>query len=581
MSESADAAPNPAATTAPAPGDPAPGDPEHGGLAFTAPLPVAAAGAGAPTLTFASLAPVFVRLKLSLLRNGLRQSSGRTAAYVTTAVLTLLFTVGQFAGLVLLRGHAHADTLVVLITAVLALGWAVMPLFFPSGDETLDPTRLVMLPLRPRPLIGALLAASLVGIGPVFTVCLLVGSTVATAHGAAAVVVAVVGAPLAVLVCVALARAVATANVRLLTSRRGRDLAVLSGLLIAVGFQGVNFAVQRISQAGGLAALDPAARIVRWLPPASAIGAVDSASEGAYARAVLQLLLSVAALAALLYGWQRSLVKLMTVPDGSTLAAAGPSRDASEGRPGLGRLLPEGRSGAAIRRSLLYVWRDPKTKAAWAASLAVGLILPVINAVQGHGTIYFACFAAGMLGVQMYNQFGQDSSAFWMVAMTISSKRDAYVELRARVVALLVITLPYSTLVTVITGALLNDWRALPEALGLSFALLGAMLATGAVASATYPYSIPQGSSKNVAPGQTGLAVIAIFGGMVAAAALCAPVLGLTLWLHFAGGADRWSWLLLPLGAAYGTLLTAGGLRLAAPRTAARLPEILAAVSKG
>jgi ABC-2 type transport system permease protein len=44
---------------------------------------------------------------------------------------------------------------------------------------------------------------------------------------------------------------------------------------------------------------------------------------------------------------------------------------------------------------------------------------------------------------------------------------------------------------------------------------------------------------------------------------------------------ERWSWLLLPVGAGYGALITLLGLRLAAPRTARRLPEILAAVSKG
>ena len=74
-----------------------------------------------------------------------------------------------------------------------------------------------------------------------------------------------------------------------------------------------------------------------------------------------------------------------------------------------------------MERSLRYVWRDPKTKAAWVTSLAIGLIVPVFNALQGTGSIYFACFAAGMLGIQMYNQFGQDTSAFWMVATTISS----------------------------------------------------------------------------------------------------------------------------------------------------------------
>jgi ABC-2 type transport system permease protein len=62
---------------------------------------------------------------------------------------------------------------------------------------------------------------------------------------------------------------------------------------------------------------------------------------------------------------------------------------------------------------------------------------------------------------------------------------------------------------------------------------------------------------------------------------LSAPVIALTVWMHVAGHAAAWSWLLLPVGAAYGALLTVAGLRLVAPRAAERLPEILAAVSKG
>ncbi|MFC4506383.1 MULTISPECIES: transporter [Streptomyces] len=526
------------------------------------------------------LTSTVVQLKLSLLRNGLRRSGGRRAAYVASAVLVLLFAVLQLVGLIALRGHAHADSLVVVLMAVLGLGWAVMPLFFPSGDETLDPTRLVMLPLRPRPLVWALLTASLVGIGPLFTALLLVGSVVAVAHGTAAYVVAVVGVVLGLLVCVALARAVAAANIRLLTSRRGRDLAVLSGLVIAVGAQVVNFGAQRLG-VSGLGELDPVADVLRWLPPASAVGAVDSVSEGAYGTAVAQLAVSAGVLALLVAMWTRSLTRLMTSPDASTLYGAEPAAREKGSAAGLARLLPGGRTGTVMERSLRYVWRDPKTKAAWVTSLAIGLIVPVFNALQGTGSIYFACFAAGMLGIQMYNQFGQDTSAFWMVASTISSARDAYVELRARALALLVITLPYATLVTVVTTALLGDWPKLPEALGLSLALLGAMLATGAWTSARFPYSIPQEGYKNVAPGQTGLAWIAVFGGMVAAALLCAPVIAATIWLNVSAGGDAWTWVLLPAGAAYGTAITLLGLRLAAPRTADRLPEILMAVSKG
>ncbi|MGW4318079.1 transporter [Streptomyces sp. NPDC004684] len=547
---------------------------------MTATAPTGPTGRQTPPAAPApSITPVVVRLKLSLLRNGLRQSGGRRAAYLTSAVLALLFALSQLLGLIVLRGHAHIASVAVPGGALLALGWAVMPLFFPSGDETLDPTRLVMLPLRPQPLVRALLAASLVGVGPLFTVLLLAGCVIAVAHGAVAWTVAVVAVPLALLVCVALARAVAAANIQLLTSRRGRDLAVLSGLVVAVGAQLVNFGMQRLGTAG-LAQLDPAADVLRWVPPATAVGAVDSASRGDHAAAAAQLALTAAALAALLGVWARSLTRLMTSPDASTVQSPdAAARERSGG--GLARLVPPGRTGTVMERSLRYIWRDPKTKAAWMTSLAIGLIVPVFNALQGTGSPYFACFAAGMLGIQMYNQFGQDTSAFWMVALTISTPRDAYVELRGRALALLTVTLPYATLVTVLTTALLGGWARLPQVLGLSFGLLGAMLATGAWMSARFPYSIPQEGYKNVVPGQAGLAWIAVFGGMLSAALLCSPVIALTIWSHVSASGGDWSWVLLPVGALYGAGLTVLGLRLAAPRTAARLPEILTAVSKG
>ncbi|WMX45668.1 transporter [Streptomyces roseicoloratus] len=545
----------------------------------TAPAPATArtATASAPSLT-----SVFVRLKLSLLKNGLKQSGGRTAAYVTSIVLSVLFAAGMILGFLLLRGHTDAAVVTVLLTGVIALSWAVMPLFVPSGDETLDPSRLVMLPLRPQPLVRALLTASLVGVGPVLTLCLAVGAALALAHGAAGVVVAVLAVPLVVVVCVALSRAVAAANVRLLSSRKGRDLAVLSGLVIAVGMQLVNFGAQRLGRAGGVSSLEPAAQAVGWLPPASAISAIDAAGDGDYAVAAAKLLLSAVAVVLLVQWWQRSLVRLMVEPDGSTIGAASDAgaKDASSSSGRLGRLLPGGRTGTVMERSLRYIWRDPKTKAAWVTSLAIGLIVPIFNALQGTGSIYFACFASGMLGMLMYNQFGQDTSAFWMVMQTLATKADAYAELRARALALLVVTVPYTAVVTTVTAGILGQWDRLPGGLGVAYAVLGAMMAIGAVASARFPYSIPQEGYKNVAPGQGGIAWISIFGGMLAAVVLSAPVLGLMIFLHVADHQSQ-LWTLLPLGVLYGALMTWAGLKLAAPRVAKRLPEILAAVSKG
>ncbi|MEU6300668.1 transporter [Streptomyces erythrochromogenes] len=552
--------------------------------------PAASAGASgtagivtgtAPSATPPALTPIFLRIKLSLLRNGLKGSSKRKAAYFSTLAFALVVGFFMTLGLGLLHGHAHAGTVVVLLAAVLALGWAFMPLFFPTGDETLDPSRLVMLPLRPRPLVRALLVTSLVGIGPLFTLCLAIGSVIAVARGAAGAVAAVVAVPLLLLGCVTLARAVATANVRLLTSRKGRDLALLSGLVIAVGAQLANFASQSLFQAGGLSKLEPVVAVVQWLPPATAVGMVDSVSEGAYGRAAAQVVLTVAAVALLLWSWERSLTKLMVTPDGSTIAASGPVKDRGGAGRGFWSLMPGGRTGASMQRSLRYLVRDPKTKSATVTALAIGAIVPVFNALQGTGSVYLGCFGAGMLGVQMYNQFGQDTSAFWMVAQTISNARDAYVELRARAAVLALVTVPYTVLVTAVTAALVDDWQAFPAGVGVALALLGSMLCTGALASARFPYSIPtDGAFKNVAPGQGGLAWGGIAAGMLVSALVCAPVIALAIWLNTAEHRDV-SWVVLPVGVLWGWLATWAGLRLAAPTVSRKLPEILLAVSKG
>ncbi|EST39436.1 hypothetical protein N566_01975 [Streptomycetaceae bacterium MP113-05] len=534
-----------------------------------------------PRTSAPSVTPTFLRLKLSLLRNGLRQSTGRTAAFVTSIVLALLLSAFQLLGLILLRGNAHADAVVVPLTALLTLGWAVMPLFFPGSDETLDPSRLVMLPLRPDRLVVALLGASLVGIGPVFTLTLVLGAAIAVAHGAFATLTAVLAVPLTLLTCVALARAVAAANVRLLTSRKGRDLALLSGIVLAVGAQFLNIGVQKLSGPDGLSVMEPAAAVLAWVPPASAVAAVDSASTGSYTFAAAQLALTGAALVVLLRWWRRSLDHVMTSPDSSTLQAAStdsPDRTGDRSA-GPAAWLPEGRTGAVMLRTWRYAWRDPKAKVSWASSLGIGILLPVVFLVQGNGSVYNSCFAAGLLGLQMYNQFGQDYSAFWLVTATTSSAHDALVELRARLLAVVVVAAPYVTLVCLGSAALLDDWDDLAEVLGLAMALLGALLATGVWSSTFFPYSIPQDSAKNVAPGQGSLAYLGILGGLLAGVVLCAPLCALAVWLHLAA-LHGFLWLLLPAGTGYGLVLCVLSLRFTAPRAAARLPEILAAVSR-
>lgn len=540
---------------------------------------VTATAAGAVPAVTATRA--LIGLKLTLLRNGLRQSTARTVAFVAGGGLALLLAAGWALGLVALRGNEHAPDLVIVVFTLLGLGWAAFPLFFFGGDETLDPSRLAMLPLRPRALVRGLLAASLIGVGPLFTLLIGAGGMIALVRGPGALPAAVVAVPLTTAFCVSLARAVAAANTRLLTSRKGRDLALLSGLVVAVGIQVVNIGVQRLSRPDGLELLRPFADVTRWLPPALAAEAVRAAGEGSYTLAAGALLALALATLAVLWWWERSLYRLMVSPDASTLQ---PSAESGAGRTRAGRagrLFPEGRTAATVVRVLKYAWRDPRAKAAWAAALGVGLLVPVAMAFQGAGSVYQACWAAGLLGLQMFNQFGVDGSSFWTVAATIPSRSDALAEVRARALAIAVVAVPYVAAVCVLTAVLTGEPEKLAEVLGLAFGLLGALIGLGAVASVLLPYSLPRSSNPmaSAAPGQTGLAMLNVFGGMAGGAAACAPLIAAAVYLHTGDGHD-WPWLLLPGGAGYGLLVAAAGLRVAAGRLLDRLPEVLAAVGK-
>ncbi len=82
-----------------------------------------------------------------------------------------------------------------------------------------------------------------------------------------------------------------------------------------------------------------------------------------------------------------------------------------------------------------------------------------------------------------------------------------------------------------------------------------------------------------MAPGQGALAWISMGAAFVGMTLLTAPVAGLQAWTVLSGRPSL-GWLVLVVGASWGALLAWAGLRWSATRTAARLPEILTAVSK-
>ncbi|BAJ28998.1 MULTISPECIES: hypothetical protein [Kitasatospora] len=522
-----------------------------------------------------------VGLKLRLLRNGLRRSRGMAVGYVVGVCAGLLVGLSGALGLAALHGRAGAADAAAVLVAGLTVCWAAMPLFFFASDESADPTRLTMLPLRPAALLRGSLLGGLIGPGPLANALLLTGGAVAAGRGAASAAVAVLAVPLVLLVLVALIRAIGAANARMLSSRRGKDLAVFGGLLFALLAQAGNLGLQSSlngSRPGvDLSVLHPYASVVRWIPPVAALDAVRSAGEGAYLLAAGQLLLTAAVLAGLLAWWLRGLRELMVSGDSSTLLESSPAATARA--EGWWRLLPAGRVGAVAQRQLRYAWREPRAKAAVFTGIGMTAVFAVLSAVQGWGSVYVVAIGGLMLGLQSGNLFGGDGSGFWMVGATLATRRDARDELRGRVLAVALYAVPVLLLFGPPAAALNGDWGDLAPALGLALAALGTSLGVGSLLSVLAPFALPADGNpmRNAAPGQNGAVMLNAFGSLVGVTLLCLPVGGLLAFLLLG---HHPSWPLLPVGVLYGTALALLGVRIASGRLIGRVPEVLAKVTE-
>lgn len=215
------------------------------------------------------MARLLVELKLRMVGNALRSSTAARVSFLISTTLAVLVAIGTFWLMAELRLLSESESVDVttVIFSIFAIGWLIGPIFAFGLDGTLDPAAMALYPLRTRPLVAGLLAASAAGAWPVANVLGLLGVTIGVARGAFGVLVALVAIVLQVLFCIVLSRCAITSMARLLRSRRGKDLAVF--LIIPV-FAAFEFLIQVLA-AGGL---NPASFAgidswLRWLPPCS------------------------------------------------------------------------------------------------------------------------------------------------------------------------------------------------------------------------------------------------------------------------------------------------------------------------
>ncbi|MEU9372481.1 transporter [Streptomyces sp. NPDC048255] len=514
---------------------------------------------------------VFVGLKLALLRSSLRRSTARAVGFVAGAGISLAGACYAAVGLALAQGEPDAPDFAVLAFTGLAVAWLALPLSFGAGgDESSDPTRLAVLPVRPRRLIAGATASALIGPGPLCTLVLITGAVVGAAEGACssfpAAAVTVLAVPLMLLLCVVASRAVLASFARALTGRRGKDAAALGGVLTAVGGYA---AYLLLTTAGSGLALPPlVVRILRWTPPGWPADAIRAAADGRTGTALLELAGTAALIALLMVWWHGSLTRLMTTTDASTAQAVRAGRTT-----GLrARMLTSSRTLLVAHHQFSAFARSPRHRLTMIAALAYALLFPVVMAAAGMRTPYAAVGGAWVFGLTVPGVlFALDGSAIWSNVATLRTVAQARAELVGRLLPQLVVIAPWLTAVA--TGAALVTGRTdqLAAALGVSFALLGVTFAMGMAISVFHPYPYPEDPWSVSAPGQSGGYHLANFLSSFLGVVAIAPVIAGAIALN----GSALAWLLLPLGTAYGLLAVLVTLRTMGQRLFDKAPEIL------
>ncbi|MFJ7258730.1 transporter [Streptomyces globosus] len=516
---------------------------------------------------------VFVGLKLALLRSSLRRSTARAVGFVAGTVISVAGACCAAVGLARGRGGPDAADFAVLAFTGLAVAWLALPLSFGAGgDESSDPTRLAVLPVRPRRLIAGATASALIGPGPLCTLILITGAAVGAAEGAfsslSAAFATVLAVPLMLLLCVVASRAVLASFARALTGRRGKDAAALGGVLTAVGGYA---AYLLLTTAGSGLALPPlVVRILRWTPPGWPADAIRAAADGRTATALLELAGTAALIALLMVWWHGSLARLMTTTDSSTAQAV----KARGGRTtGLrARLLTSSRTLLVAHHQFSAFARSPRHRMTMIAALAYALLFPVVMAAAGMRTPYAAVGGAWVFGLTVPGVlFALDGSAIWSNVATLRTVAQARAELVGRLLPQLVVIAPWLTAVAAGVALATGRTDQLAAALGVGFALLGVTFAMGMAISVFHPYPYPEDPWSVNAPGQSGGYHLANFLSSVLGMVAITPVIAGALALD----GSAFSWLLLPLGTAYGLLAVLATLRPMGRRLFDKAPEIL------
>jgi ABC-2 type transport system permease protein len=238
---------------------------------------------------------VFASLKWRLVTSRLRSAKG-TARVGIIVVFVLAIGIVGFLSVGLASLRTLPDTALPVVTTVFALqlvAWVLAPLIAFGVDETVDPTRFALLPIRPQTLQRGLLVASLIGFLPLLNMILLLGAAVALGVPWSALPLAVVCAAVQLIICVLLSRAASTSMSALMSSRRGRDLGMAVGFGVFVLYFAFVYVINNPGRNGSAVetGVRSSASALTWTPPGALAALPQYVASGELGKAGLAALI--------------------------------------------------------------------------------------------------------------------------------------------------------------------------------------------------------------------------------------------------------------------------------------------------
>lgn len=518
------------------------------------------------------------RLKLTLLRQGLRRNPWQLVGLILGGLYGAGVVAVGVAGLIALRfvDATLAGSVLVLLFATITLAWTLIPLLVFGTDQTLDVSRLALLPVRARTLQPGLFASAFLSVPAVLTVVVMIAAVITWTRSVPTTVAAILATAVSAATCILLSRVLTTVFAGLLNGRRTRDVAtvvmVLAASSVGIGVMGLSRGLQSIDMDRLPELLGGVAGVVGWTPFGWAWSVPADVAAGQWGAAALRALLAVALVVGLWLAWRPFLDRALTSPISSGGGGKAPAGTWIE------RLYPATPAGAVAARCLRYWRRDPRYLSSAGGLLIVPVIiivLPVLNpevpALIGLTGPLLVGLTAGLT---MSYDLSYDGSAVWLHAITgLSGAADRW----GRTLAAMTVIGP----VLVLSGIAAGVQTGRPDLAALatigSFGLTAIGYGVASVTSARWQPPVPASNENPFASkGMSADAWLAWLVYSVASGVAMLPPLGLAL-AGVITGNEVWWWVGVVVALALGAVVLMIGTKRGGRMLDRRWPEVIAA----